>query len=225
MTMNRWVALTVLAAVAIVAVAGYAIGAGKPSKDLVLCATKKSGDLSLASAKGKCAKGEKKLTVAKEGPVGPVGPAGSPGVNAVVTAEPVHYVTGPATDQCKANPGTFCKPSGLSYEWLNEGDYNATNRELVGYFKDSAGYVHLVGVALFRTGGGGTGGGFEPDGPFYLPPGYRPARAEAFGAAAATGFNPTAFTGGGFVEIRPDGTVATEAQLVGLGGIVFKAAQ
>jgi hypothetical protein len=221
---RRWTVLTLLVAVALVAVAGYAIGAGNSSKDLVLCATKKSGDLSLASGKGKCAKDEKKLTVAKEGPVGPQGAPGTPGANATLQVEPVHYVTGPSTAACQANPGTFCKPSSLSYEWLNEADYNGTDRERVGYFKDSAGFVHLVGVALFRTGGGGTGGGYEPEGPFYLPPGFRPARDEAFAVAMSNTFNATAFTDTGWIEIRPDGTVAAGDNLVALSGIVFKAA-
>jgi len=75
----RWGLGFALAAVAVVAIGAYAIGAGESSKDLILCANKKSGDLALASGKGKCAKGEKKLTVAKEGPVGPRGATGEPG--------------------------------------------------------------------------------------------------------------------------------------------------
>lgn len=55
----------------------------------MLCAEKKGGDLSVAGGKGKCAKRERKLTVAKEGPVGAVGPQGAPGAASSATLEPV----------------------------------------------------------------------------------------------------------------------------------------
>jgi hypothetical protein len=219
-------------AVLVVGIAAYAVGAGKSSSDVTLCAVNKGGELSLASH-GKCGKGEKKLTIAKQGPVGPqgaqgpqgaVGPAGSAAT--VVPPEAVHYVTGPPTDECKANPGTFCKPSGLSFEWINGSEgAPSSDFERVGYFKDPSGFVHLVGVAQFRTGGGGSGGGFEPEGPFYLPPGYRPGHVEAFAAASNEGFDPTTLVKTSPVEIRPDGTVATMQfeYLVSLSGIVFRA--
>jgi hypothetical protein len=202
---RRWTILTLLVGIAIVGIAGYAIGAGNSSKNLVLCASKKSGDLSVASAKGKCAKGEKKLTVAKEGPVGPAGatgPAGPAGSAANVTPEAIHYVTGPANDECFAKPGTFCEASLGDIVWGN----STAGYGPVGYYKDAAGAVRLTGVAKYTT--GGISGSFEPEGPFYLPPGYRPNVVKVFTAAAQQGSEFTHAVG---VLIRPNGVVAVQS--------------
>ena len=153
--------LTFLAAVAIVAVAGVAVAAkGGGSKDLTLCAAKQGGALSLAPKSGKCAKGTKKLVIAKEGPQGipgPSGPAGAAGTTASIQPEPVHFV-GPRSGTCSANPGTFCTT------WINSAGWGP-----VGFQKDAAGYVHLQGGA--GLGGEGQTGAVI----FYLPPGYRPS--------------------------------------------------
>jgi hypothetical protein len=218
----RWGTGILLVVVAVIAVAGYAIGAGGSSKDLVLCATKKSGDLSLAGGKGKCAKDEKKLTVAKEGPVGPVGPQGAAGAPDSDSPEPVTYVKSPATTACQAQPGTFCAPGSLSGEWENFKDtFGSGDYERTGYFKDGEGFVHLVGVAGWIS-SGGVGGGFVPEGPFYLPPGYRPAATEMFLVPSGHAEGGTL---GGYdrVEIRPDGLVWTPGNLISLSPIVFKA--
>src|SRR5690242_10686999 len=151
----RWGLIGVLAAVAVVAIGAYAIGAGRSSKDIVLCADKQGGDLSLATAKGKCGKDEKKLTVAKEGPVGPPGPAGAAGVagsNANVAPGAIQYVTGPANDQCFEKPGTFCKATSNYVSWSNL-DPAGTSYGRVGYYQDAAGFVHLTGVASSVVGG------------------------------------------------------------------------
>lgn len=172
----RWGLIGVLMAVAVVAIGAYAIGAGKSSKNLVLCANKKSGDVSLATAKGKCAKGERKLTVAKEGPVGPVGPAGPAGVAPSSALEPVNLVKLAA--DCVANPGSFCASNPtLGHRWENLYDGGAAEPPLSGYYKDLGGVVHLVGFANFNMGGGGTGGASKTV--FYLPPGFRPGQGVA----------------------------------------------
>lgn len=214
----RWGLVGVLAAVAAVAIGGYAIGAGKSSKDLVLCATKKGGDLSLATAKGKCAKGEKKLTVAKEGPVGPVGPQGPPGSNANVASEPVTYVTGPPNDQCFEKPGTFCKSESGYILW---GNYTSEFGN-VGYYKDAAGIVHLTGVASSSV--GGVVYGFQPEGPFYLPLGYRPSVVKMFSVPSQTKPEEK-FSDHVTVQVRPNGVVAISTddnfREVALEGVAF----
>lgn len=207
-----------LAAVAVVGIGAYAIGAGKSSKDLVLCANKKSGDLSLATAKGKCAKGEKKLTVAKEGPAGPVGAAGPAGSNANVVPETIHYVTGPANDQCFEKPGTFCE-SDLGYaQW---GNYTSEYGS-VGYYKDASGSVHLTGVASGSF--GGVSGSFEPEGPFYLPPEYRPGVVKIFTVPSQVSPEEE-FKGQVTILVRPNGVVALRGdnyRQVALDGVAFR---
>jgi len=211
---RRWTTLTILVAIAIVAVAGYAIGAGKSSKDLVLCATKKGGDLSLATAKGKCAKGEKKLTVAKEGPVGPAGPQGAPGADANATLEAVHYVTGTGSTECAANPGTFCRGSVTGNRWANFG----SGYEKVGFYKEANGTIHLVGAVAFLNSGGQTDG-FVPPGAFVLPPGFRPAQTRVF---KVPGGENSSLAGAFTVEIKADGAVATGYVNAALDGISFR---
>ncbi|HZO05096.1 MAG TPA: hypothetical protein VFB52_01815 [Solirubrobacterales bacterium] len=204
---------------AAVAVAGYAIGAGGSSKNLVLCAEKKDGDLALASAKGKCAKGEKKLTVAKEGPVGPQGAPGPAGADANATLEAVHYVTGPPNPKCFEQAATFCKGESLSGGWRNLSQY-VSGYEDVGFYKEANGTVHLVGTAYYSS-SGGESGGFEPEGPFYLPPGFRPAKTLGFTAPGAGG---QSLAGTAPVLIRPNGAVAilSPVESVALDGISFR---
>ncbi len=211
-----------IVSVLVVGIAAYAVGAGKSSNDVTLCAVKKSGELSLASH-GKCGKGEKKLTIAKQGPVGPQGApgaSGTPGSDAATRLEPVHYVTGPGTVACQANPGTFCKPSNLSGEFENFVDIFGGDHERVGYYKDSTGMVHLTGVAEW-TSSGGSAGGFVPEGPFYLPPGYRPAHALAFEVVGGSIENLNASR---TIEVRVDGLVwAPETwKPVSLDGVSFR---
>lgn len=214
----RWGLVGGLAVIAVVALSAYAIGAGKSSKNLVLCATKKSGDLSLATAKGKCAKDERKLTVAKEGPVGPAGPQGAPGSAANVASEPVTYVTGPANDQCFEKPGTFCKATSGYVVW---GNYTPEFGK-VGYYKDAAGVVHLTGVASSEVGGAVFG--FLPEGPFYLPPGYRPSVVRMFSVPSQT-LPEERFSYRVTVLVRPNGAVAISTddnyREVALEGVAF----
>jgi hypothetical protein len=220
--MSRWTALILLVGVAVVAIAGYAIGADKSSKDLVLCATKNGGNLSLATAKGKCAKGEKKLTVAKEGPVGPVGAPGAAGTTASLAPEAIHYVTGTGSDTCFEHPGTFCDSTGGSSEW---GNFSGSDPSYgnVGYFKDAAGFVHLTGVASDDSSGGGPGG-FAALGPFYLPAGYRPSVIEVFTVPAVTSGTGTTFNAAAIIKVEPSGAVVSPSNtdIIGLSGIAFR---
>ena len=167
--------LTFLAAVAIVAIAGVAIAAQSGSKNVVLCAQKKGGALSLAS-KGKCGKGERKLTIVKQGPRGERGPRGeqgvpglqgAPGTTASIQPEPVHLVA-PAAVDCEDEPGTFCRSSDTQV-WGNYGSVYAH----VGFWKDATGEVHLMGTAQ------GSNGGLIND-VFVLPVGYRPDATRQF---------------------------------------------
>lgn len=207
-----------LLAIVVIAIAAYAIGAGNRSKDLLLCATKKGGNLSLATAKGKCGKGEKKLTVAKEGPVGPPGPAGSA---ANVVPEAIQYVTGPANAECFAKPGTFCKAESGYITWSNL-DPAGTAYGQVGYYKDASGVVHLTGVASASV--GGVVYGFQPEGPFYLPPAYRPGVVKMFTVPSQV--NPEEeFKDSLTVVVRPNGVVALKAdnyREVALDGVAFR---
>lgn len=185
--------LTVLAAVAIVAIAGVAVAAkGGGSKDVTLCAAKKGGDLSLAS-KGKCGKGEKKLVVAKEGPPGPVGAPGAAGTTASIQPDPVQFVGAPATGGCVANPGAFCGSPGVgSAKWANFQDWGP-----VGFQKDAAGYVHLQGGAAF-----GGNGQTDPR-MFFLPAGYRPSTKVQVATTECDG-TPISVLIGADGEVLPD---------------------
>ena len=210
-------------AVFVVGAAAYAIGAGNSSKDLVLCASKKSGDLSLASAKGKCGKGEKKLSVAKEGPVGPagaagaVGPAGAPGVDANATLEAVHYVTGSGSVVCATNPGTFCRGVDSGERWANL-SVSVPGFENAGFYKEANGTVHLVGsVRYFNS--GGEADGFDPPGAFVLPPGFRPAQTRAFKVPSGT---VTSLASSTTVEVKANGAVAVGFENAALDGISFR---
>lgn len=187
--------LTILAAVAILAIAGVAIAAtGGGSKNVVLCAAKKGGDLRLAS-KGKCGKGERKLTIAKQGPQGAPGlpgPQGSPGTTASIQPEPVHAVA-PASDSvdCEDVPGTFCSESGLG--WANYGSVYAP----AGFWKDAAGEVHMRGTIKRFGGPGAITNDF-----FILPDGYRPSGTRQF---VITNCSLDIIQ----LEIEPDGGVHT----------------
>lgn len=161
--------LTFLAAVAIVAIAGVAVAAkGGGSEDVTLCAAKKGGDLRLAPKSGKCAKGTKKLVIAKQGPQGvpgPAGPAGAAGATASIQPEAVDLVAAPVAGGCEANPGTFCgSTSEGGARWRNFEDWGP-----VGFQKDAAGYVHLQGGTAFG------GSGQVDNRIFFLPPAYRPS--------------------------------------------------
>jgi hypothetical protein len=200
--------LTFLAAVAIVAIASVAIAAqGGGSKNVVLCAEKKGGDLRLAS-KGKCGKGERKLTISKQGPKGEpgaTGPQGAPGSDAAVQAEPVRAVA-PVSGSCAASPGTFCGSGGL--DWSNA----ESSFESVGFWKGPGGVVHLEGTAE------GSAGALDPD-VFILPPGYRPAAQRQFVIPTCSG----SFL---LLEIEPDGAVhlpsAPDAPCISLDGVNFR---
>jgi hypothetical protein len=61
-------------AIGVTLVGGVALASGA-SKSVKACATSK-GDLRLASSKGRCPKGTKKVTIAKQGPAGKRGRAG-----------------------------------------------------------------------------------------------------------------------------------------------------
>jgi hypothetical protein len=225
----RWRIGVLLAGTAVIAIAGYAVGADTSSDNLILCATKKGGDLSLA-AKGRCGKGEKKLTLSQKGqqgekgPQGAGGPQGAPGPAGSPTGlapEPIHYVTGPSSDTCFEKPGTFCRATGGTVQWANLSFLNPSYGN-VGYYKDAAGFVHLSGVA-FDNSSGGVGVGFSPRGPFYLPPGYRPSVIEVFTAPSAQSGSGTTFNSSVIVEVEPSGAVVVRDNgVVGLSGVVFR---
>lgn len=189
-----------------VGLTAYAIGAGGSSKNLVLCAGKKSGALSLATHKGKCAKGEKKLTIAKEGPVGPQGAVGPAGSAANVVPEAIHFVVSPGSPACQSQPGTFCKPTGLSGEFENFVDVAGGDAERVGYYKDPSGRVHLSGTTGWFS-SGGSPGGFEPEGPFYLPAGYRPAHTLYFEVPSSKSYSSQELAESREIQIRSNGLV------------------
>ena len=200
--------LTFLAAVAIVAIAGVAIAAqGGGSKNVVLCAAKKGGDLRLAP-KGRCGKGERKLTISKQGPKGEpgaIGPQGAPGSDAAAQAEPVRAV-GRVAGDCEDLPGTFCGDQGLN--WSNAEPFF----ESVGFWKDPGGVVHLEGTAQ------GSPGALGND-LFILPPGYRPAAQRQFVV-------PTCFGDFKVLEIEVGGAVHVPSlpgeHCISLDGVNFR---
>jgi hypothetical protein len=202
--------LIFLAAVAVVAIAGVAMSAGRGGSDEVtLCAAKQDGALALAT-KGKCGKGEKKLTIAKLGPPGLAGATGSPGApgtTASIQPEAVRLVTTLGSEvpavYCEEHPGVFCWEGPLN--WINKGAGDAP----VGFQKDAAGYVHLQGSAAV-TGGSGP----EPIAIFFLPPGYRPTDGAHIFSAPTCGV-------GGEVSVTTSGAVETPASCISLDGISF----
>jgi hypothetical protein len=162
-----------VAAVALaLAVGGVALAAGGGgSTTVTLCAAKKGGALSLASG-GKCARKQRKLVIATQGPVGPqgapgeTGPPGPAGTTASIQPEAVRAVA-PVSGDCEATPGTFCGSGGLN--WANAGPAYTQ----VGYWKDGTGEVHLRGTAQ------GSAGAITND-VFVLPTDYRPPRLVQF---------------------------------------------
>lgn len=211
----RWTFGAFIVCVLVVGAAAYAVGAGRPANEVTLCASKADRSVTLG-AKGRCPKGAKKVTVAKEGPAGPKGlpgesgADGAPGSDAVVSPEAVHYVVSPGSTACSSKPGTFCKPENLSGEYRNFAEIatgnNAKNAERVGYYKDPSGRVHLTGTAGWFTSGGGSGG-FVPEGPFYLPVGYRPAHTLYYKVPSSSSYEVDHLTETTTVEIRADGLV------------------
>jgi hypothetical protein len=200
--------LTFLAAVAILAIAGVAIAAQGGTKNVVLCAQKKGGDLRLA-AKGRCGKGERKLSIAKQGPrgeQGAPGQQGSPGTTASIQPEPVHLVA-PAAIDCEDEPGTFCR-SGDTQVWGNYGSVYAP----VGFWKDATGEVHLMGTAQ------GSNGALIND-VFVLPAGYRPNATRQFVV-------PKCFDDFALLQVEPSGNVhlpvVTTEHCVALDGVSFR---
>ena len=201
--------VALLVAVAI-SFAGIAYAAGRAgSSDVTLCAAKKGGELTLAS-KGKCGKGERKLTIAKQGVPGPKGDQGEPGAAANVAPEAPHIV-GATNEQCAQNAGTFCGTPGCIGAW------QASPSRPVSYQKDAGGFVHLRGAASFATGGicSSTTGGTAVA--FYLPPGYRPTdQTREFPAVHCSGdVRPVTILTDGTVRPDPSSTCTT------FDGIVF----
>jgi len=192
----RWGALVACVALLVVGVAAYAVGKSTSGDDLTLCAAKSDGDLDL-SANGRCAKSEDKVII----------------TSADDTLEPVNYVTAPATEQCHVKSGTFCKGT-KSGSWGN----GSSEYARAGFYKDTDGIVHLMGVAQLDATGGH--GGFEPEGPFYLPPAFQPSDTRVFVVAGGAALNTTTL-----VEVRANGLVATPdpaAVTVSLDGISFR---
>jgi hypothetical protein len=191
----RWGALVACVALLVVGFAAYAVGKSTSGDDLTLCAAKSDGDLDLAK-NGKCDSDERKLTISDDGG----------------ELEPVNYVGG-QTEGCHLKPGTFCLGM-KSGSWGN----GPSGFARAGFYKDSDGIVHLMGVARFDATGGH--GGFEPEGPFFLPSAFQPSDARAFVVAGGAALNSTTL-----VEVRASGLVATPdpaATIVSLDGISFR---
>jgi hypothetical protein len=204
-----------LAAIVAVGVAAYAIGAGKSSSDVILCAAKKDGNVTLAGNKGRCPKGEKKLTIAKQGPAGPVGPQGAVGPPGTSVAPEGPRFVAPATTACAVNTGSFCvTETGLCWNNANAGGGLAP----VTYRKDSDGFVHIEG-AYENTNSQGACGGDETRPVFYLPQGFRPVGgAQRFRVSNCTGY------GSGLVIVATNGLVSAASETTtcqALSGIVF----
>jgi hypothetical protein len=203
--------LTFLAAVAIVAIAGVAVAAqGGGSKNVVLCAAKKGGNLRLSS-KGKCGRSERKLTISKQGPkgeTGAAGPQGAAGTDASSQAEPVRAVA-PVSGNCEASPGTFCAAGGL--DWSNAEPFF----ESVGFWKDPGGVVHLEGTAQ------GSPGALGND-VFILPAGYRPAAQRQFVIPTCSGkFMLLEIEAGGAVHL-PTLNLSGSEPCVSFDGVNFR---
>jgi hypothetical protein len=195
-----------LLAVAVISFAGIALSAGGGGSKVTFCAQKTGGELSLGK-NGRCSRGEKKVTIAKQGPAGETGPAGADGAPADVAPEAVRHVSGPAISACDQQPGTFCDPPGGIPGWDN---YGGPWRE-VGYQKDAGGFVHLSGTTV-ESGSGVFGAAII----FYLPPGYRPTDGNLRFANPFPNSPP-----GETIEVRSDGAVYSSIDYATLDGIVF----
>ena len=171
--------LLLLAAVAVLAVAGVALAAKGGGGKVTLCAQGEAGALSLAKG-GKCPDGARKLSLAKQGPRGKAGvpgPAGAPGPAgpdaspAALAPEPVRLVAARGlVGTCSATPGVFCSYYVPAQGYDNVGGGFAK----VGYFKDSSGIVHLQGMIELVCPGGCQGTAYAYTTVFFLPPAYRP---------------------------------------------------
>lgn len=209
-----------LAAVAVLAIAGFAIGQTASDKPATLCAKKKGGALRLARDR-KCKRTETRLRVNRvvtvTGPTGLPGADGAPGRDATpadFAGEPTTPVAAaPGTgSQCSAT-AQFCT-GGNGWFWQNYGN----GYQPVGFWKGRDGVVHLEGVGE-QTGGAG---GANPAAMFILPDGYRPTAIRRFSANQFFAANPALV---GHVEVRPDGKVVPLPQggsFVPLDGIDFR---
>ena len=192
----RYVVLGTLTVVAVVALAAYALGAGKAAKKVTFCAAK-SGDVSLAHG-AKCDRGEKKLSIAKQGPAGPQGPAGErgpAGTTASIQPEAPQLVRSSNQGVCAPDvPGVFCATPGA---WRNLPPELAGNGPPVSFQMDASGFVHLAGDPRLDS---GTATGAI----FYLPPAYRPTNGllEFLVKGDCTGANTT-----GTIDIALNGAV------------------
>jgi hypothetical protein len=208
----RWGKIAFLGLVIAVGLTAYAVGAGSnSSKNVVLCAAKKGGDLTLAQ-NGNCLKSEKKLSIAKQGPQGAVGPQGAPGTPGASGAlEAPHFVSA-ATTACAVQTGSFCvTETGLCWENANAGGGLAP----VSFRKDSNGFVHLEG-AFTNLNGQGACGGDETRPVFYLPQGFRPVGgSQRFIAPRCTGYET------GLIVIATNGLVSEAGGCLDSSGIVF----
>lgn len=226
-----WGKALFLGLVIAVAISGYAVGAASQSSEVLLCAAKKSGALTLGSG-GKCGKGAKKILISKEGPrgltgptgaIGPQGPEGKQGPQGPPGAPPAleaaHFVSS-ANTACAAQTGSFCvTETGLCYNMANAGNGQAP----VSFRKDSDGYVHIEGAFENTNGEGACGSELRPV--FFLPQGFRPSGGSLrFPAAPCSGQSFEEEYGNGFITILPNGKVAggsTSTACLTFDGVVF----
>jgi hypothetical protein len=104
--------LVLVLAIALSAGAGYAVAASKP-KTITVCADKDTRVLHLHN-KGKCKRGQTKVTWNQQGPQGVQGPAGQPGAPAVSVWANV------------ADAGTVVAGQGISVQHVSAGIYLVT---------------------------------------------------------------------------------------------------
>jgi hypothetical protein len=204
--------VTLVAAVAVVAMVGVALASAGGGSTLTLCAARGDGALRLAGKSGKCGKGERQLTISRVGPTGATGPQGPPGpAGPREKPEPprppqpgaVQPVAEAGTEvpaaYCEEHPGTFCWNGALNWVDRNEG------RAPVGFQKDAEGYVHLRGSARVTSGVGP-----EPAAIFFLPPGDRPTEGSRL------------FPGGECpIELTTAGAVKASCGAASLDGVDF----
>jgi hypothetical protein len=218
--MSRLAAWLVVAALAVLALVAVANGRG--SGTVALCAKGDAGALRLAK-NGKCGAGERKVSIAKQGPrgaagnpgpTGPPGPAGADASAAVLAPEPVQFVqTWPEEvgGSCSEKPGFFCAYSALKFDNVGGGFAK------VGYFKDSSGFVHLQGMTKYVCHNNCNGASYGST-IFYLPPGYRPDAIREYAIdRCETGQLR-------YIDITPDGAVTLSTEACGsesLDGISF----
>jgi hypothetical protein len=210
-----WSKTWMLAAVIAISCTAFAIGKGSGSAgNVVLCADKQDGDVTLASH-GKCDHGAKSVKLAKRGPAGPPGAQGEPGqdgTTASLQPEGAHVI-GPATTNCATHPGAFCDSDECG-RWISPDAPTAP----ASYRKDAEGFVHLEGAATGRSASGACGASTRDF--TYLPTGYRPNGTLHFSAASCDG--------SGVTPITVDATGLVEADTVvtciDLSAVTFHAA-